>query len=124
MELGKLQQQQLTIEEKKKQVSTNSKLGNKRSNDKTEVVYWTQKELAIRWRVSESTVKSYRDNGDIPFFSPPGSSRVLYPKDDILTIEADNLTLRKKEEYLQKQPVVIKRKKPVVSSKSTKKWRI
>ena len=59
----------------------------KQNNNKDVVVYFTQKELAQRWRISESTVKSIRDRGEIPYFFPPNSSRVLYPREEILTIE-------------------------------------
>ncbi len=94
------------------------------SKDKQSSVYFSQKELATRWSRSESTIKSYRENGIIPFFILPGSSRPLYPKEKIYNIEEEYLTLTKKEEYLQKQPVVIKRKKPVNPTESNKEWRI
>jgi len=95
-----------------------------RLKNKQSSVYFSQKELATRWNRSESTIKSYRENGIIPFFTLPGSSRPLYPKEKIYNIEEEYLTITKKEECLQKQPVVIKRKKPVSSTDPKKEWRI
>ncbi len=96
----------------------------KKKNKKKEVVYFTQKELAQRWRITEATVKSIRDRGEIPYFFPPNSSRVLYPRKEILTIEQEQLRSANKEKRQQKQNTEYKMKKPVVSVQSTKEWRI
>lgn len=60
-------------------------------------IYLTQQELAQRWRVSESTIKKWRDEGQIPFFRPPGSIRPLYPIIDIMAIEVDRRQLIHKD---------------------------
>lgn len=93
----------------------------KNNND---VVYFTQKELAQRWRVTEATIKSIRDRGEIPYFSPPNSSRVLYPREEILTIEQEQLRSTNKEKRQQKNTAISKRKQPVNPTKSKQEWRI
>jgi len=87
-------------------------------------VYFTQKELAQRWRVTEATIKNIRDIGGIPFFLPPNSSRVLYPIGDIVELEQEGLTSTNKEERKRKKPTESKRNKPVNPTKSTMEWRI
>ncbi len=95
-----------------------------KNNDNNDVVYFTQKELAQRWRITQATVKSIRDRGEIPYFFPPNSSRVLYPREEILTIEQEQLRSTNKEKRQQKTPVVNKRMKPVSPTDSNKEWRI
>jgi ABC-type microcin C transport system duplicated ATPase subunit YejF len=96
-----------------------------KQNNKIDVVYFTQKELAQRWRITEATVKSIRDRGDIPYFFPPSSSRVLYPREEILTIEREQLNCNdKEEERQQKESAVNKRIKPVNPTNSKQEWRI
>ena len=96
----------------------------KPKKNKNDVVYFTQKELADRWRVTEATIKSIRDRGEIPYFVPPNSSRVLYPKKEILTIEQEQLKLTNKEKRQQKKTAISKRKQPVNPTKSKQEWRI
>ena len=91
--------------------------------DNTEV-YFTQGELAKRWRVTEATIKSIRDNGGISHFFPPNSTRVLYPVEEVFRVEAEHLVLNKKEENTLRKQFDSKMKKPVVSSNSDKKWEI
>lgn len=87
-------------------------------------VFFTQKELAERWRVTESTIKKIRDNGGISYFFPPNSSRVLYPKSEVIRVEREHLVQNKKEKNTLKKQFDSKMKKPVVSSNSDKKWEI
>ena len=87
-------------------------------------VFFTQKELAERWKVSEGTLKKIRDNGGISYFFPPNSRRVLYPVEEVIRIEANQLVLNKKEKNTLKKQFDSKMKKPVVSSNSDKKWEI
>ena len=82
-------------------------------------IYLTQKEVAQRFRVSESTIKNWRDKGLLDFFQPPGSSRVLYPKEGLEKFERHGTTKSKVVELIK--PVGITRRKPVASSKE---WRI
>ena len=87
-------------------------------------VFFTQKELAERWRVTEATIKNIRDSGGISYFFPPKSSRVLYPIEEVIRIEVEQLVLSQKEDNTLKQQYESKMKKPVVSSNSDKKWEI
>lgn len=87
--------------------------------------FWTQKKLAERWNVSQGTLINWRNQGSLPFFQVPGSSRVLYPVDGILEFEQKNTTAA--EEVLsskRKAVTEFKRKTPVVSAKPKKEWRI
>ncbi len=96
----------------------------KPKKNKNDVVYFTQKELADRWRVTQATIKNIRDKGSIPYFFPPNSSRVLYPRDEIMNIEQSELNLTRKEDCTLKKHTEFKMKKPVVSANSNKKWEI
>ena len=84
--------------------------------------FLTQSELAKRWRITESTIKNWRERGHLPYFRLPESTRILYPVDDVEEVERQHTT--------QARGVVnpgkgaeIKRRKPVVSSKD-EDWRI
>ncbi len=92
------------------------------SNDNTEHLWLTQKELATRWKVSQPTIINYRNKGELLFFRPPGSTRVLYSLDEILKLEQQNTT---KEVQIRRQQLTeIKGKKPVVSTKPQKEWEV
>ena len=95
-----------------------------KQNNKNDVTYFTQKELAQRWRITEATVKSIRDRGDIPYFFPPNSSRILYPVKQIIKIENDLLACKNKEDQKSRKLPETKVKKPVNPAKSDKEWRI
>jgi hypothetical protein len=88
------------------------------------VVFFTQKELAERWRMTEASIKSIREKGGIPYFLPPASSRVLYPRDEIIMVEQERLNLTSKGKCKQNKSTVNKRKKPVNSADLNKEWRI
>jgi len=92
-------------------------------NENKDVVYFTQKELAQRWRITEATVKSIRDRGEISYFFPPNSSRVLCPREEILTIEQEQLISTNKESKHNRKATEIM-KKPVSPTQSNKEWRI
>jgi hypothetical protein len=91
---------------------------------KANEIYLTQNELAERWKCALSTIKSMRDKGELPFFTPPGSVRILYPIDQIVLIEIKNTENTKREDLLKVLPAEIKRKPPVVSSKENINWRV
>ena len=94
-------------------------------NDKDgNVIWFTQKELADRWRISPGSIINLRKNGKIPFFKLPDSSRVLYPVNQIIELEQQHTQFTKEEKKKRKQPAELKRKKPVVSAKPKKEWRI
>jgi excisionase family DNA binding protein len=84
--------------------------------------YMTQEEVAMRFRVSQSTIKNWRDAGLLGYFQPPGSSRVLYPRDAVDEFEKRHTKKAKILEF--KRPAEVKKGKPEVSPKSGKEWRI
>lgn len=85
--------------------------------------YYTQEEVSVLFRVSQSTIKNWRDKGLLEYLQPPGSSRVLYPRESIEEFEKQCRQRSKVIEF--RRPVEISRTKPEVSSKSEKKdWRI
>ena len=84
--------------------------------------FLTQQEVADLFRVTPATVKNWRDAGLLEYFQPPGSSRVLYPRQSIEEFEKQNT---KKVKGLElKKPAAIKREMPGMSSKPQKEWRI
>lgn len=82
--------------------------------------YLTQKEVAGRFRVSPSTIKNWRDMGLLTYFQAPGSARVLYPVDAIEEFEKQSI--KKKKEVVK--PAETRRKKPEISARPEKEWRI
>ena len=91
---------------------------------KKDVVYFTQNELANRWRVSPATIKNLRESKELPYFSPPGSNRILYPVDEIYQIERDETNSFYKEDKRRKQTPETRVKQPVIPAKSNQDWRI
>ena len=89
-----------------------------------DVLYLTQKELAVRWKQSEGTIKNWRDRGILPYFRMPGSNRPLYPLDGIVDVENQH-TVTLEELNTKSKFSKFKRKKPVVPVKtSDKNWRL
>lgn len=93
---------------------------NKRIIYENNVVYLTQAEVADRFRVTQSTIKNWRDNGLLKFFQAPGSRRVLYPVDaveefELLYIKEAKGVVRQKE---------YQRKRPEISARPEKEWKI
>jgi hypothetical protein len=86
------------------------------------LIFLTQAELAKRWHASQSSVKNWRDEGLVPYFQLPGSSRVLYPLEQIEIIEKQ--FTRQTKEVKPKKPTEIKGKLPGISKTSKKVWRI
>ena len=84
--------------------------------------YWTQAEVARRFRKSEGTIKNWRDRGLLSFFRPPGSRSVLYLMDEVKDFENQNTTFRKGGDA-KRIPKPTK-KKPDVSTTSNKKWEV
>ena len=84
--------------------------------------YLTQEEVAMRFRVSQSTVKNWRDAGLLEYLQPPGSTRVLYPRKAVEEFERQHTKKAKILEF--KRPAEVKKEKPEVSAKSQKEWRI
>lgn len=94
------------------------------SADTTTHPWLTQKELAARWKVSQSSVINWRKNGKLPFLQIPGSSRVLYSLESIIDLEKEHTTNIKEDKRHQKSKIELQRNKPVVSTKPLKEWRI
>ena len=95
-----------------------------RQKENIKDVYFTQKELAKRWRVTEATIKNIRETGGVSYFIPPNSSRVLYPKSEVIRVEKEQLVQKNKEITKRKRQSVTKREKPVISENSSTEWRI
>jgi len=45
--------------------------------------YYTQREVAEIFRVSQGTVIKWRQLGFLEYFRPPGSTRILYPTEAV-----------------------------------------
>ena len=58
-------------------------------------LYFTQRELAERFRVSQSTIINWRNRGLLRYLKLPGSSRVLYPVDAIQEFEQQQIVYEK-----------------------------
>lgn len=82
----------------------------------------TQQEVADYFRVVPSTIKNWRERGLLKYWQAPGSSRVLYYRQEIKDFRDKN-TFNKKGGLKQKIKLVNKRK-PFVSPNSKKDWRI
>jgi hypothetical protein len=84
--------------------------------------YLTQQEVADLFRVKPATVKNWREAGLLDYFQPPGSSRVLYPRESVEKFERSYTQKAKVIPF--RRPAEIKGTKPGVSSKPRKEWRI
>lgn len=82
---------------------------------------WTQQEVADYFRVVPSTVKNWRERGLLSFWQAPGSTKVLYYRDEIKDFREQN-TINKKKGG-DKLKAEIRRVKPCVLSPK-KEWRI
>ena len=83
-------------------------------------LYFTQRELAERFRVSQSTIINWRNRGLLRYLKLPGSSRVLYPVDAIEEFEQQQI-------IYEREVVKNKRsggKRSELSTISKTKWRI
>ncbi len=81
--------------------------------------YLTQEEVADRFRVSPSTIKNWRDRGLLTYFQAPGSTRILYPLEAVGEFEKQSTKIKK--EVVKPTEM---RKKPEVSARPEKEWRI
>lgn len=81
---------------------------------------WTQNEVADYFRVVPGTVKNWREQGLLSYWQAPGSSKVLFFRDEIQEFRNTH-TITKKGGAGQKTE--IKKVKPSVSSEN-KEWRI
>jgi hypothetical protein len=84
------------------------------------VELWTQSEVAEYFRVVSGTIKNWREQGLLAYWQAPGSSKVLFYRDDIRDFR-DKHTIAKKGQ--DKPKAEINKVKPSVSSEK-KTWRI
>lgn len=80
--------------------------------------YYTQREVAEIFRVSQGTVIKWRELGYLEYFRPPGCSRVLYAADAIEEFRK-NFTYRK--EVMNTSKIKGRHNRRVASQKE---WRI
>ena len=85
-----------------------------------QVVYLTQREVAGKFRVSQSTVRNWRERGLLKYFQAPGSSRVLYPIDAVEELERQSI----KQEKGVVKLTEIKRERPRIPAQPQKEWRV
>jgi len=85
-----------------------------------QVVYLTQQEVAVRFRVAQSTVKNWRERGLLAYFQAPGSTRVLYPVTAVEELEKQSIQQAKGVV----RPTEIKRKRPRIPAKPNREWRV
>lgn len=90
----------------------------KRNGDESS--YLTQREVADKFRISQSTLKNWREKGLIKYFQAPGSSRVLYPIDAVEELERQSIKQKKEVVALPK----IKRERPRIPARPEKEWRL
>jgi len=88
-----------------------------------ETKYMTQQEVADLFRVRPGTIKNWRDAGLLEYLQPPGSTRVLYPRESVEEFERQH-TKKRAKVIPFRRPAEIKRIKPEVSTKPKKVWRI
>ena len=86
----------------------------------TATQYLTQTEVADKFRVTQSTVKNWRERGLLRYLQAPGSRRVLYPVDAIE--EFEQKSIHTKKEVVT--PREIQRKSLRTSTRPAKEWRI
>jgi len=86
-----------------------------------ETRYLTQREVAGRFRVTQSTIVNWRERGLLEYFQAPGSRRVLYPVTAVEKFEKQSIKQKKKGVI---RPAEIKRKRPRIPAKPEKDWRL
>ncbi|HDM75097.1 MAG TPA: DNA-binding protein [Deltaproteobacteria bacterium] len=84
--------------------------------------YMTQQEVADYFGVSVGTVINWRKAGELDFFRPPGSTRVMYPRESVL--EFERRCIHRVEPPRRHRVIDEMRKRPGMSSKPRKEWRI
>ena len=101
----------------------NNNIEKKESDYAVDKKYYTQEEVAVLFRVSQSTIKNWRDRGLLEYLQPTGSTRVLYPRESVEEFESQHIKRAKVIEF--KRPEQVKREEPGLSSNRIKKeWRI
>ena len=75
---------------------------------------WTQNEVAGYFRVVPGTVKNWREQGLLSYWQAPGSSKVLFLRDDIKDFRNKH-TISKKGGDANDKRIVVRKEKPSVS---------
>ena len=96
----------------------------KEQKNEIETKFLTQQEVALLFRVSLSTVKNWRDAGLLDYFQPPGSTRVLYPRESIEEFEKQHTKRAKVLPFRKPQPVKKEVGHDLSSTRIKKEWRI
>jgi hypothetical protein len=80
--------------------------------------FLTQKEVANYFRVVQGTATNWRNQGLLSYWQAPGSTKILYFRDEIKDFRNQNTILKKGGGASESKIVVRKRKgKPSVSPK-------
>ena len=87
-----------------------------RKEDLWQKELWTQNEVAGYFRVVPGTVKNWREQGLLRYWQAPGSSKVLFFRDDIKDFRDQNATLKKGGGWSENKSI-IRKEKPSVSPK-------
>ena len=85
---------------------------------KKEKVFFKKIELMERWDCSRTTVNNLIKKKAIPYFSPTGAKKVVFPIGEIVKYE-QNYTIRKEKKKKKEQP-----KRKVSSVYANKKWKV
>jgi hypothetical protein len=97
----------------------------KKKTDLWEKELWTQSEVAEYFRVVPGTIKNWRERGYLSYYQAPGSSRVLFFRNEIKDfIDRNKVHKKGGGGYKDKSIKVISSKKPVVSTNADEDWRI
>ena len=95
----------------------------KRKDDIWEGELLSQQKVAQHFGVTENTIKNWRKRGLLSFFQAPGSTRILYFKDEVYNFIKSNIVYKKYNLIKAISPK--QREKPVNSSKlQNEDWRI
>lgn len=81
---------------------------------------WTQNEVAAYFRVVPATIKNWREQGLLSYLQVPGSSRVLFHRDEIKSFSKENTFTKKGGDIKMAEIKVVK---PTISSVK-KTWEI
>ena len=101
----------------------NSNIEKKESDYAVDKKYYTQEEVAVLFRVSQSTIKNWRDKGLLEYLQPTGSTRVLYPRETIEEFETLHRQRVKVIGFKKPEPVR-KEETGLSSNRIQKRWRI
>lgn len=85
--------------------------------------FFSQGELADRWRVSAGTIINWRKKGLLSYIRLPGSVKLLYPENSVLEVEQNYLNPAKEVE-LKGRSHEQKAKKSEVAATYVREWKL